>query len=475
MTGFAEYGDYDALGLGELIARGEVTATEVLEAAVSRLDAVNGEINAVVHDMREEAERTIEAGLPAGPLSGVPFLLKDLGVLYDGQPTSYGSHLYDGFVADHDSTIVARYRAAGLVVFGKTNSPEFGLAATTEPVRFGPTRNPWDLGRTAGGSSGGSTAAVAAGVLPAAHATDGGGSIRIPASACGLVGLKPTRARNPAGPDAGEGWSGFSCGHVASRSVRDTAAFLDATHGPEPGAPYHAPAPAGPFLAEVGTDPERLRVAWSTKAPNGTAVDPDCVRAVEDAAKLLAELGHEVAEDAPDFQMADILPHMTLIWAANTWANTAARYEVLGREPDGDGLEKVTWALANRGREAPASGYAKALQEVHALGRSFARFHQSYDVFVTPTLALPAVPLGNIDMMEPDPDRYIENMLKFMPFTPQINATGQPAITLPLHQSAGGLPIGVQFIAPFGDEAALLRLAGQIEAARPWADQRPPL
>ncbi len=472
MAAFAEYRDYDALGLAELIAGGEVTPKEVLEAAIGRLEAVNPEINAVVHQMYDEAERAIAAGLPAGPLSGVPFLLKDL-VLYEGQPTGYGSRLYDGFVAGHDSTITARYRAAGLVVFGKTNTPEMGLAATTEPIRFGPTRNPWNLERTAGGSSGGSTAAVAAGVLPAAHATDGGGSIRIPASACGLVGLKPTRSRNPAGPDAGEGWSGLSCGHVASLTVRDSAAFLDATHGPEAGAPYHAPPPAGLFLAEVGADPGRLRVGYSTVAPNGVAVDAECVAAVEAAAKLLAGLGHEVAEAAPEYDFAEAIQHMAVIWAANTWANTALRYEALGREPDGSGLENVTWIIARRGLEATAADYARALQVVHGLGRAFARFHDTHDIHLTPTLAQPPVPLGNIDMMETDADRYLENMLKFMPFTPQINATGQPAITLPLHQSADGLPIGVQFVGRFGDEATLLRLAGQLEQTCPWADRRP--
>ncbi len=475
MAAFDDYRDYDALGLGELIARGQVTALEALEAAILRLEEVNPKLNAVVHPMYDEARRRIEAGLPAGPLSGVPFLLKDLGLLYSGQPTSFGSHLYDGYLADHHSTLVERYLEAGLVIFGKTNTPELGLAATTEPVRFGPTRNPWNLARTAGGSSGGSTAAVAAGVVPAAHATDGGGSIRIPASACGLVGLKPTRARNPAGPDAGEGWSGLSCGHVASRTVRDSAAFLDASHGPESGAPYHAPEPARPFLDEVGADPGRLRIAFSTEAPNGTAVDPECVSAVEDTAALLAELGHEVVAAAPEFDMEDAIQNMAVIWGANTWANAALRYRALGREPDGSGLEAVTWAIAERGHRAPASDYARAIQVVHALGRVFARFHQAHDIFMTPTLALPPVALGNIDMMEPDPDRYLENMFKFMPFTPQINASGQPAITLPLAQSAEGLPLGVQFIARFGDEATLFRLAAQLEEARPWAGRRPDL
>ena len=475
MAAMENYQNYDALGLGELIAKGEISAMEALESAIERLEAVNPRLNAVVHKMYDEARQTIADGLPQGALAGVPFLLKDLGALYSGQPTSFGSALYDDFIADHDSTLVARYRAAGLVIFGKTNSPEFGLAATTEPVRFGPTHNPWDLDRTAGGSSGGATAAVAAGVLPAAHASDGGGSIRIPASACGLVGLKPTRARNPSGPDVGEGWSGLSTAHVACRTVRDAAAFLDATHGPAPGDPYHAPPPTRPFLDEIGTAPGRLRIAFSTAAPNGVPVDDDCAQAVSDAAALLDELGHDVSEAAPEYDMAEAVRSMTVIWAANTSINVAARYAALGREPDGSGLEAVTWAFAERGRTAPAADYARAIQVIHALGRSFAEFHSRYDVFVTPTLAQPPVPLGNIDMMDGDPEHYLDNMLHFMPFTPQINATGQPAITLPLHWTGDGLPVGVQFIAPFGDEATLLRLSSQIEAARPWADRRPSL
>jgi amidase len=475
MARFEEYDRYDALGLAELIATRQVRAAEVLEAAVARLEAVNPKLNAVTHKMYDEAERTIDAGLPQGSLAGVPFLLKDLGVLYAGQPTSFGSALYDGFVADHDSTLVERYRAAGLVIFGKTNSPEMGLAATTEPARFGPTRNPWNLERTPGGSSGGATAAVAAGVLPAAHASDGGGSIRIPASACGLVGLKPTRARNPMGPDVGEGWSGLSTAHVASRTVRDSAAFLDASHGPAPGDPYYAPAPARPFLEEVGADPGALRIAVSSRAPNGVPVDAECARAVADAASLLQSLGHEVEEAAPSFDMAALVRHMLVIWGANTWHNAALRYRALGREPDGSGLEAVTWAIAERGRSLPASDYAAAIQAVHALGRVFARFHERYDVFVTPTLAKPPVPLGDIDMGESSPERYLDNMLTFMPFTAQINCTGQPAITLPLAMTADNLPVGVQFIGRFGDEATLLRLASQIEAAQPWAARRPTL
>ena len=475
MAAFSDYQSYDALGLAGLIAKREVKASEVLAAAIERLEAVNPELNAVVHKMYDEAERSIAAGLPEGPLSGVPFLLKDLGALYAGQPTSFGSALYDGFVADHDSTLVERYRAAGLVIFGKSNTPEMGLAATTEPARFGPTRNPWDPERTAGGSSGGATAAVAAGVLPAAHASDGGGSIRIPASACGLFGLKPTRARNPMGPDVGEGWSGLSTAHVASRTVRDSAAFLDASHGPAPGDPYCAPAPARPFLDEVGADPGHLRVAFSTRAPNGVPVHPDCAKAVADAAALLQSLGHAVEEAAPEFDMAALVRHMTVIWGANTWHNAALRYRALGREPDGSGLEAVTWAIAELGRTHPAADYAAAIQAIHALGRAFARFHRTYDIFLSPTLAQPPVKLGNIDMGEPSPERYLGNMLQFMPFTAQINCTGQPAMTLPLAMSADGLPVGVQVVARFGDEATLFRLAGQIEAARPWIERRPPI
>ena len=476
MADFTEYRDHDALGLAELIAGKQVTAEEVLDAAIARMEAVNGQINAVVHPMYDAARRAIAAGLPDGPLAGVPFMLKDLGVLYDGEPTSFGSRLWAGFVADHDSTIVARYRAAGLVICGKTNTPELGIACTTEPVAHGPTRNPWNLGRGAGGSSGGAAAAVAAGILPAAHATDGGGSIRIPASHCGLFGMKPTRARNPAGPDVGEGWSGLATGHVVSRSVRDSATLMDATAGPEPGAPYWAPPPARPFAQEVGADPGRLRIAYLTEAPGGYPLDPDCAAAAAETAKLCAELGHAVEETRFDYDFDDMNWAMWMIIAGNLRTVLNLRGEAIGREVTADDVERITWAGAELGRELTAADYARAIMIIHALGRRLTGFLEDYDVILSSTMAEPPPPLGRIDMnMEGSVDDYTASMMPHMPITPLYNCAGNPAMSVPLHWNAAGLPIGVHVGGRFGDEATLFRLAAQLEAARPWADRRPEL
>ncbi len=473
MSAFPEYETYDALGLASLIASGEVKAEEVLEAAIGCVEERNPQVNAVVHTMFEEARRTIAAGLPEGPLSGVPYMLKDLYVLYAGAPTSNGSHLFDGYVADHDSTIVERLRAAGLVVVGKTNTPEFGINATTEPVVHGPTRNPWSPDRSAGGSSGGAAAAVAAGMVPAAHATDGGGSIRIPASNCGLFGLKPTRARNPAGPDVGEGWSGLSSGHAVSRSVRDSAALLDATHGPAAGDPYHAPPPERPFRDEVGADPGRLRIALTTAAPSGVPVDAECVRAAEDAAKLCADLGHEVSEAAPELDRDTVSWATNVIIASNLRNAIDVRLKALGREQRQGDVETITALWSEEGRKHTGADYARAVTVVHGVGRRFGAFFEDYDVLLSPTLAAPPLALGTLDMMGDDPKAYNKALMSHIPFTPQFNISGCPAMSLPLHWSADGLPVGVHFGAAFGGEATLLRLAGQIEEARPWSDRRP--
>lgn len=296
----AEFDSYDGLGLADLVRRGDVSAGELLDIAIARVEAGNPELNAVVSRLYDQARAAVAAGLPEGPFTGVPYLLKDLGAHFTGAVTTFGSALFKDFVADHDSEITVRLRRVGLVIFGKTNTPEMGLAASTEPRLFGPTRNPWSLDHSSGGSSGGSAAAVAAGMVPMAHATDGGGSIRIPASCCGLFGLKPTRARNPMGPDAGEGWGGASVGHAVTRTVRDSAALLDATSGPDIGDPYWAPPPARPFLQEVGRDPGRLRIAITTRPWNGQPVDPECVEAALAAGRLGERLGHQVEEATPE-------------------------------------------------------------------------------------------------------------------------------------------------------------------------------
>lgn len=340
MNGFAEFEQYDGIGLADLVRRRQVRPEEVLEAAIARVEARNPAVNAVVSRLYDEARAAIRAGLPVGPFTGVPYLLKDLGALYTGAITSFGSRLFVDYRADHDSEITARLKRAGLVIFGKTNTPEFGLSASTEPRLFGATRNPWNLSHSAGGSSGGSAAAVAAGMLPMAHATDGGGSIRIPASCCGLVGLKPTRARNPLGPDLGEGWGGASVAHAVTRTVRDSAALLDATSGPDVGDPYWAPPPAGPFLSEVGREPGRLRIALTTMPWNGQPVDPECIEATRAAARLCERLGHRVEEARPEVDESALWLATRIIIGANIRAVLEARAATLCRELSADDVEE---------------------------------------------------------------------------------------------------------------------------------------
>jgi amidase len=475
MATFTEYADHDGLGLADLIARREVKPEEVLEAAIERADAVNPTINAIVHRMDAIARGRVAADLPTGPFAGVPFLLKDLYVGYEGSPVSNGSRLWKDYISPANFTYTERCRDAGLVVFGRTNSPELGIAWTTEPVAHGPTRNPWDLERTAGGSSGGAAAAVAAGIVPIAHATDGGGSIRIPAAQCGLFGLKPTRGRNPAGPYIGEGWSGLATGHVVSRSVRDSAAMLDATSGPAPGDPYAAPTPARPFLKEVGADPGRLRVALHTTGLDGRPLDPENATAANQAAHMLRELGHEIDEAMPVFDLAALNKAFRVIIAGNLWNAVSMRYAALDRDPDGEGLEKATWEWAQEGRTFTASDYAASLTAIHVAGRQLAQFFENYDAMLSTTMREPPVKLGTLRQNEQGLDDYMQALMGEMPVTPLFNSTGCPAMSVPLHWTAGGLPVGIHFGAAFGREDLLIRLASQLEQAKPWFDRRPDL
>jgi amidase/6-aminohexanoate-cyclic-dimer hydrolase len=469
-----EYASYDALGLAERVARGEVEPRELLDAALARAAATNPTLNAIVVPMEDEARRAIEAGLPDGPLRGVPYLLKDLGTPYAGVRLTNGCRLFEDFVPDHDSELVARYKRAGLVTFGRSASPEFGSTATTESALFGATRNPWDLERTPGGSSGGAAAAVAAGILPAANASDGGGSIRIPASCCGLFGMKPTRGRNPAGPDVGEGWSGMSAVHVVSRSVRDSAALLDATAGPDVGAPYWAVPPERPYLEEVGAPPRRLRIAWQTRSFNGAPVHADCTAAAEETAKLCAKLGHTVEEACLEVDAEVLRRAAGTIISANLRATLDDRARALGRDLSPDDVEPVTWRMAEDGRSTGAAEYARAVRVVHATGRVVARYFESWDAILSPTLGTPPPRLGVLSLSNPDVKEFATGLAGMTAFTQLMNVAGNPAMSVPLHWSAGGMPIGVQLAAPYGDEATLFRLAGQLEEARPWADRRPP-
>ncbi|HEY7519816.1 MAG TPA: amidase [Methylomirabilota bacterium] len=463
----------DGLGLAELVRRREVGAKELLDAAIARVEARNPTLNAVVTRMYDAARGALSAGLPSGPFTGVPYLLKDIGALYAGAVTSAGSRAFADAVANHDSEMTARLKRAGLVIFGKTNTPEMGIATSTEPRLFGPTRNPWNLGYSAGGSSGGAAAAVAGGMLPMAHASDGGGSIRIPASCCGLFGLKPTRARNPAGPDVGEGWSGASIAHAITRSVRDSAALLDATSGPDIGDPYWAPPPAGPFLAEVGRDPGRLRIALTTTPWNGKPVDPQCADAAQAAARLCERLGHHVEEARPTID-AEALAHASrVIVSANVRNVLDLRGAARGRPVTQDEVEPETWRRMQDAAAFTAADYARSTLVVHRTGRAVARFFTGYDILLTPTMACTPYPLGVIDMSTADVDGFYDAVLRSIAFTSLFNSSGNPAMSVPLAWSREGLPLGVQFVAPFGDEARLFRLAAQLESTQPWANRRP--
>ncbi|MBA2443624.1 MAG: amidase [Rubrobacter sp.] len=464
----------DATGQAALVRSGEASAAELVEAAIERAESLNPALNAVVLHLYDEA-RAVAEEVPGGPFAGVPFLLKDLQAAYAGVPTTSGSGFTRGLVPDYDSEIVARLKRAGLVVVGKTNTPEFGIVPTTEPRLFGPSRNPWDTGRSTGGSSGGSAAAVAAGLVPMAHATDGGGSIRIPASCCGLFGLKPTRARNPLGPAVGDLMSGLVSEHAVTRSVRDSAALLDATSGPAPGDPYAAPPPERPFLREIGADPGRLRIAFSAASATGTPVHEDCSAAARDAAALCAELGHEVEEAAPALD-GELLTHsFTVLWSSGVAAGIEGAARFLGREPSPEEFEPLTWALYEMGHRRSAPEYLTALGALQRISRQVAGFLSGFDLFLTPTLAEPPLPLGTLDETPEDPLRGFRRSTEYVPFTPLSNVTGQPAMSVPLFWNGDGLPVGTHFAGRFGDEATLFRLAAQLEEARPWAGYRPPV
>ncbi len=474
MGRITEYATYDALGLAALVRDGSVTANELLEEAIARTEAVNGAINAVVHKQYDEARAAIAHGLPDGPFQGVPFLLKNLYAMQQGTVTDHGSAFFRGLTATHDSTLVARYKAAGLVTFGKTNSPEFGLTVSTEPRLHGTTANPWDRSRSAGGSSGGASAAVAAGIVPMAHASDGGGSIRAPAAVCGLFGFKPTRARVPSGPDRGEGWDGMSHAHVISRSVRDSAAALDATHGAEVGDPYGAP-PGGPFHQSAERDPAPLRVALVLDEPDGVTITPDVRAAVEETARLLTDLGHHVEPASLPIDYAVQRGAQGVIICGSTAAAVSEREAALGRKAGPDDLEPITHAMVAAGRGFTAEDYARASLTMHQLGRAMGRFHATYDVVLQATTATPPPPLGRLRLDRTDHLEYLGELYAFTPFLAHHNMTGAPSMSVPLGWTEAGQPRGVMLTGAFGADDLLFSLAGQLERAAPWAHRRPVL
>ncbi|PYC67433.1 amidase [Streptomyces tateyamensis] len=484
---YADYREYDAVGLAELVARREVSAAELLEAAIARAEAVNGKVNAIVSPMYELARERAGQQL-TGPFAGVPFLLKDLHQDYAGRPTGSGCRALGSLAATEHSAVVQRWLDAGLVVFGKTNTPEFGAKGITEPEAGGATRNPWDLDRTSGGSSGGAAAAVAAGILPMAGASDGGGSIRIPAAACGLVGLKPGRGLVPAGPHFAEYLHGAATDGVVSRTVRDSAAMLDVlTADPDPGGPFLAARPALPYADLARRTPQGLRIGFTTRSPLGTAVDPQAVAAVTDAAELLASLGHHVEPAETGIDEQRLAFDFLTMWCTQL-AHTVA--EVRRRTGAGpDGFELDTHLLAAAGRKVKAPDYFAAHDRWNGYNRALAAFHRRYDLLLTPTLARPPVRIG--ELATPAPVRAVAKVLLRLgllgalagtrawekavienlsatPFTQLANVTGRPAVSLPTYRTPQGLPLGVQFVGPLGGEGQLLALAGQLEQARPW-------
>lgn len=469
-----EYLSQDATGLAALLKRGEVSAAELLELAIARTETVNPAINAVCRKHYEAARAALKSIDPKAPLAGVPFLLKDLGVQLKGTVTSNGSRFFADRVATHTSTVVQRYQAAGLNIFGKTASPEFGMLPNTISTLWGRTLNPWNPEYSAGGSSGGAAAAVAAGIVPVAHATDGGGSIRFPAALCGLVGLKPTRARTPLGPDKSEGWAGLSCGHVVSRSVRDTALLLDLTQGPEPGAAYWPPTPAGRYVSELEREPARLRIAVVTQSPLGSPVHQDCLDAVRKAADLCRSLGHELHETVlpePFVRYTDNVGPLPLVGAS---LQIRDRARELGREPGAEDLEPVVLAVYHQSARIGAVDYEAARQTIQRLGFAMSRFMQDFDVLLMPVSPRPPWKVGDFTLDLPL-DKFLASMTGCSDFTVLYNCTGQPAITLPLHRNAAGMPVGTMFGARYGDEATLLRLAAQLERVAPWGGHMSPL
>ncbi len=495
MSGFAEYGRYDALGLAELVRRREVSSAELLEEAIARIERVNPSLNAVVERTYAEA-RSATSRPVEGPLAGVPFATKNLMASVQGVRLTGGSRFFKDFVPPHDSELVRRYRRAGLVLCATTNSPEFGLLPVTEPELHGPTLNPWNVAHTPGGSSGGSAALVAAGALPMAHANDGGGSIRIPASCCGLFGLKPGRGRMPVGPDRLEVWFGCAVDHVLSRSVRDSAAALDATCGPEPLGVHKAAAPARPFLEEVRAAPGRLRIAFSARPHMPSRVHPDCVQALAEAVTLCQQLGHEVQEAHLELDARALAKAFFTVVVSEAAADLALGAQLVGRRPTPKDFETQTWLVTMLAEEATARDLSLALRHLQGVSRQVSAFFEHHDVLLTPTLGQPPPAVGALQPKGVEAamqrraaawsstlllrlgggiEGAVDRVFDFIPFTPLANFTGQPAMSVPLHWNAAGLPVGVQAIGALDGEATLLRLASQLEAARPWAHRRPPV
>lgn len=497
---FNEYVKYDATALAELVRSGEVSSAELLETAIARAEAVNPQLNAIVTPLYDKG-RQIAKDLPgrnqsdgsvprSGLFRGVPFLLKDLELEWAGTPLKMGCRAYGNYMSQTDSEVIKRLKAAGLVFFGKTNTPEFGLTPYTESKLYGPARNPWNLAHSPGGSSGGSAAAVAAGIVPAATASDGGGSIRIPASCCGLFGLKPSRGRVTLGPHYSELWGGAVVGHVVTRSVRDSAGLLDAVAGRLAGDPYGIALPQRPFVDEVGREPGSLRIAFSTQALiESQPTDPECVKAVQETVRVLESLGHTVEEVPLPYEKSIVTKAFFLTVLSETAATVRELGMYLGRPVRRDDVELNTWALTRMAAGFSAADVAYQKRRWNTLNRSMGQLHETYDLFLTPTLPRPPIAIGTFQNTASEErmlkladtvgglkylkgsklvDELAEKSLGYISYTVITNMTGQPSMSVPLHWSADGLPVGIMFAAKSGDEGTLFQLAGQLEQAQPW-------
>lgn len=494
--GFEEYDAYDGLGLAELVRTGQVRSRELVEECMARIEHVNPRINAVVRSLYDRARAESEEGLGKGAFAGVPFLVKDLIQWIPGVPTEMGSVFWKGWTPKTATNLYMRWREAGVIPVAKTATSELGLLPVVETELCGKTRNPWNLDRTSGGSSGGSGASVAAGVVPFASGGDGGGSIRIPASCCGVFGHKPSRARNPVGPTASEHWSGFVSEHVISRSVRDSAAMLDATHGPDETAPYFAAPIEGTFLEATKRDPQPLRIAFHSEPAFPSTIHSDCRAAVEDAARLCEELGHHVQEVSPGHDPAALSRSLVIVFGSNVAAEIKEAERIVGRRATSHDFQLTTWISHMVGKAVSAQDFLVALRSLQAEARRLARVYRDYDLVLTPTLGTPPIEVGSLEPAGVDAvvqklfaatgwsaplsnpkliDRAAETTFSFVPFTPIANITGQPAMSVPLYWNAEDLPIGVMFAGRPRDETVMFSLAAQLERARPWRDRRPPI
>lgn len=493
MSIFQEYASFDAIGLAELVSKRETSPQELLETAITHIENLNPQLNAVIHPMYEEARKVACTHLPEGPFKGVPFLLKDLGVPYAGMPYSKGCKALKGYIAKEDNEIMRRIKSAGLITLGKTATPEFGMAGHTETEAFGITRSPWNLEHTPGGSSGGSAAVVAAGIVPMASGGDAGGSIRNPASYCGIFGLKPSRGRVSRAPE-GEVWQGADVVHVLTRSVRDSAAMLDVLSGKAPGDPYITDQSLN-FLSATQKIPRKLKIAFSTQSPfPGKFVHPECVQAVEETISLLDQLGHDLIEARPDYDAIALGKAFLCLYFVTAIHEIQEVSKLLGRKMRPRDVESATWTAHLLGKTYSAYEALKAKEKWYTVGRVMGKFHQKYDLYLTPTMAILPPKIGEQHLSKAEYalmsvvntfgggrllrasgiiDKIADENLGASPFAHLANLTGQPAMSVPMHWSKTGLPVGVQFMAPIGDEYSLFQIAAQLELANPWFHRRP--